>query len=63
MGDCRIRPNVAEFGPAQFESTSFSISGSGVSVELEVEPILDVQLPGERFTPQTFPALWENNDT
>ena len=56
-------PNIAEFGPAQFETTSFIISGSGVSVDLEVEPILDVQLPGERFTPQTFPALWEDNDS
>ena len=29
-------PNVAEFGPAQFESTSFSISGSGRSEERRV---------------------------
>lgn len=52
-------PNVAEFGPVNYESTSFSISAAGVSATLEVEPILDVTLPAKRYTPQTFPGLWD----
>lgn len=55
-------PNVAEFGPVQFESVDFTISGSTISLSLEVEPILDVQLPADRYTPQTTPGLWEGND-
>lgn len=55
-------PNVAEFGPAQFESVDFTISGTTVSLSLEVEPILDVQLPADRYTPQNTPGLWEGND-
>lgn len=53
-------PNVIEFGPAVYESTDFSVSGTAVSVTLEVEPILNVQVPGLRYTPQVFPALWNN---
>lgn len=53
-------PNVVEFGPAEYESVSFDISETSVSVSLEAEPSLDVQIPGLRYTPQVFPGLWDN---
>lgn len=53
-------PDTIEFGPFEYESIEFSVSGTSVSVSLEAEPILDVQIPGLRYTPQTFPALWDN---
>lgn len=51
-------PNIVEYGPANYESVSFSVSGTSVQVTLEAEPILDVQIPAIRYTPQTFPAGW-----
>ena len=53
-------PNAVEFGPANYESTSFGVSANTVSLELIAEPILDVQYPGYRFTPELFPSLWRN---
>jgi len=50
-------PNTAEFGPANYESVSFSVEGPAVPLSLEAEPILDVQIPATRYTPQTAPAL------
>lgn len=47
-----------EFGPANYESESFSVSASSVSLDLVAEPILDIRYPGDRFTPETFPQLW-----
>lgn len=55
-------PDIAEFGPANYESVNFSVDKSAVSLSLQAEPILDVELPAKRYTPQTAPALWENND-
>src|SRR5690554_5453778 len=51
-------PNVVEYGPSNYESTDFTISGTKVSIGLEIEPILDIEIPGKRYTPQTFPGLW-----
>jgi hypothetical protein len=53
-------PNIVEFGPSSFESGSVDISANSVSMSLVSEPILDVQFPGYRFTPELFPALWES---
>jgi hypothetical protein len=50
--------NIAEFGPASYESEKFTIKDTTVSMELIAEPILDIQFPGYRFTPETFPSLW-----
>lgn len=52
-------PNTIEYGPVNYQSSSFNISGSGVTIELEVEPILQVQVPGNKFTPNTFPGLFD----
>lgn len=52
--------NAIELGPITYESESFDISANTVSLELTVEPILDVQYPGYRFTPELFPSLWRN---
>lgn len=52
-------PNTAEFGPVNYESTEFNVSGSSVSLKVQVEPILDVEIPSHRFTPNLFPGLWE----
>lgn len=54
-------PNTVEYGPAEYESVNFDVSETAVSVSLEAEPILDVQIPGLRYTPTIFPALWDNN--
>lgn len=54
-------PNIIEYGPAEYESVDFNVSETSVSVSLEAEPILDVQIPGLRYTPAIFPALWDNN--
>lgn len=54
-------PNTVEYGPAEYESVDFDVSETSVSVSLEAEPILDVQIPGLRYTPAIFPALWDNN--
>lgn len=51
-------PDTVEYGPAEYESVSFDVSETSVSVSLEAEPILDVQIPGLRYTPAIFPALW-----
>lgn len=51
-------PNVVEYGPSNYESVDFTISGTKVSIGLEIEPILDIEIPGKRYTPQTFPGLW-----
>lgn len=56
------QPNVVEYGPTEYESTSFDISGSSVNITLEAEPILDVQIPGLRYTPNIFPGLWESEN-
>ena len=53
-------PNVVEFGPANYESETFSISSQRVSVGLIVEPDLNLQLPKDKFTPKLFPGLWSN---
>lgn len=53
-------PNTVEFGPVEYELTEFDASGTAVSLSLEAEPILDVQIPGLRYTPQVFPSLWDN---
>lgn len=52
-------PNVVEFGPVNYQCVSFDISGSNVSMEMSVEPILDVQVPSDLFTPNTAPGLFE----
>ena len=52
-------PNVAEFGPANYQSAAFNIDESAISIELEVEPVLHVQIPRDRFTPNIFPGLFE----
>lgn len=52
-------PNSVEFGPANYQSSAFTISDSSISIELEVEPVLQVQLPRHRFTPNIFPGLFE----
>lgn len=55
-------PNTVEYGPAEYESVSFDVSATSVTVSLEAEPVLDVQIPGLRYTPAIFPALWDNNN-
>lgn len=52
-------PNTVEYGPASYQSASFTVSTSSVQVELEVEPILQLEVPAERFTPNSFPGLFE----
>lgn len=51
--------NAAEYGPVNYQSASIGISANAIEIELEVEPILQVQLPRERFTPNTFPGLFD----
>lgn len=51
-------PNYIEYGPANYESESFSVNGSSISLKLVAEPILDVAIPSKRYTPSTFPQLW-----
>lgn len=53
-------PNTIELGPINYESESFDVSANSVSLELTVEPILDIQYPGYRFTPELFPSLWRD---
>ena len=52
--------NTIEFGPATYESEKFVVSSTSVNLELTAEPILDIQFPGFRFTPETFPSLWRD---
>lgn len=52
-------PNSIEYGPSNYKSAAFSISGNSISIELEVEPVLQTKLPRQRFTPNTFPGLFE----
>ena len=51
--------NYVEYGPVNYESTSIDISDSSISISLEVEPVLQVKVPRDRFTPNTFPGLFE----
>jgi len=51
--------NTIEYGPTNYQSASVDISANAISIDLEVEPILHTQLPRERFTPNTFPGLFE----
>ena len=53
-------PNEVEFGPFEYESTDFTVSATAVSLSLEAEPILDIQIPSLRYTPTVFPGLWDN---
>ena len=53
--------NTVEFGPAEYESVEFSLAANSVSVSLEADSSLDIQLPGLRYTPNVFPELWANN--
>lgn len=55
-------PNSVEFGPVNYESTDFKINVGGVTLGLEVEPILDIVIPGDRFTPTLFPGLWDREE-
>jgi len=52
-------PNVVEFGPVNYKSAAFNVDASAISIELEVEPVLQIQVPRHRFTPNTFPGLFE----
>ena len=52
-------PNYIEFGPVNYQSTAIDISDSSVKIDLEVEPVLQVKVPRDRFTPNTFPGLFE----
>lgn len=52
-------PNVAEYGPVNYQSSGFNVSDNNVSLDLEAEPILDVVIPSTTFTPSTAPGLWE----
>lgn len=52
--------NFAEFGPFEYQCKSFSVTANVVSVTLEVEPVLNEPIPGDRFTPQLFPGLWDD---
>lgn len=54
--------NTTEIGPVEYESTDFNISSGGISINLEVEPILDRVIPAKRFTPPVFPGLWDRED-
>lgn len=53
--------NFVEFGPVNYQSVGFTVSGTSVSLELEVEPVLHVQVPRHRFTPNIFPGLFEGS--
>jgi len=52
-------PNFIEYGPSKFESVSYSISGTSITIGLTAEPQLDVTIPKHRYTPATFPFLWK----
>ena len=52
-------PNTVEYGPATYRSSSISISDKSVQIDLEVEPILQLEVPVERFTPNSFPGLFD----
>jgi len=52
-------PNDIEYGPVNYQSTAFSISDSDISVTLEVEPILHMSVPTDKFTPNTFRGLFD----
>lgn len=53
--------NTVEYGPVNYESKSFSLSGSSIAITLESDSSLDVQVPGLRYTPNVFPGLWAND--
>lgn len=54
--------NVAEYGPANYQSINFNIAQNGISIGLEVEPTLNYSVPSRQFTPSTFPAIWDRAD-
>lgn len=54
-------PNVVERGPYNYQSTEVSINETRISLRLEAEPILDIEIPGKRYTPTTFPGLWRES--
>lgn len=52
-------PNYVEYGPSNYQAKSFSLSDDTITIGLEVEPILHVQVPSVQFTPNTFPGLFK----
>jgi len=52
-------PDIAEYGPVNYEATSFSISEKSISIDLEVEPILQLSIPSVKYTPSTFRGLFK----
>jgi len=52
-------PDIVEFGPVNYQSAAFTINENSIQIELEVEPVLQIQIPRDRFTPNTFPGLFE----
>lgn len=52
-------PNYVEYGPINYQAESFSLSDDSVSISLEAEPILHIQVPSTQFTPNTFSGLFK----
>lgn len=54
------RPDVIEFAEVEYQLTNWTINETNITMQLQVEPVLNEPIPLDRVTPLTAPALWEN---